>query len=200
MVTKSYRIGVTTRIVSAPNSQESRDAIAHDWAKYLKIAVPNSSWMALPNIGKDDIIPYCTRWNIDALILSGGDDIGKTLLRDETEFTLVNWAAENKIPLLGVCRGMEILGKFSGTQLIPVENHVGIRHKISGSINGETNSYHHLALENVPQHYTLLAKSEDNHIEAIQHDFLPWIACMWHPEREQSPQSIDLKMIRELFA
>lgn len=200
MVTKAYRIGVTTRIVSAPNSNESRDAIAHDWANYLKVAVPNSSWLALPNIGKDEIIPYCKSWDINALILSGGDDIGKTLLRDETEFALIEWAETNKIPLLGICRGMEILGLHGGTKLIPSENHVGIRHKISGIINGETNSYHHLALQDLPQHYTLLAKSEDNHIEAMQHNSLPWVACMWHPEREKTPQTIDLKMIRELFA
>lgn len=199
MEIKSFRIGVTTRIVQASGYNESRDAIAHDWANYLKSTLPHSTWMPLPNLGASDIITYCNHWEINALILTGGDDIGQTPLRDETEFALLNWAAKEKLPLLGVCRGMQLLGKHGGASLIPISNHASGRHNVHGDISGNTNSFHNYSLDQTPKNYRILAKSDDGHIEAIKHHFLPWIGCMWHPEREMTPQSSDLQIMRELF-
>ena len=64
---------------------QARDALAHDWAVFLAAALPGVAWMQLPNLGGEHIVPYCEQWEIDRLILSGGEDIGVSALRDQTE-------------------------------------------------------------------------------------------------------------------
>ena len=46
---------------------------------------------------------------IKGIILSGGQDIGTNKLRDKTEITLIDFAIKNKIPLIGICRGMQLI-------------------------------------------------------------------------------------------
>nr|MBP6802004.1 gamma-glutamyl-gamma-aminobutyrate hydrolase family protein [Zoogloea sp.] len=118
------RIGVTSRIVEAQGYREARDALAHDWAVFLAAALPGVAWMQLPNLGGEHIVPYCEQWEIDRLILSGGEDIGVSALRDQTELRLLDWAEVRGVPVLGICRGMQLIAHRAGTGLIPVAAHV----------------------------------------------------------------------------
>jgi len=193
------RIGITSRIMSASGYSEDRDALAHDWGSFLSKALPQVPWMALPNLGPEQIVPYCQSWAIDRLILSGGDDIGATPLRDGTETGLLSWAEQRRIPVLGVCRGMQLMAHLAGTRLVPVEGHVATRHGLHGMRDDNVNSFHTLGLAECPAGYEILARAEDGGIEAMRHLVLPWEAWMWHPERDAQPNPRDLEAIKRIF-
>lgn len=194
------RIGLTMRITMASGYAESRDAIAQDWAAFLAAALPEATWLPLPNLGRERIRAYCESWGVNRLILTGGDDIGATPLRDETERELLAWADAMALPVLGVCRGMQLMAQRAGCPLVSVQNHIGIRHPVSGAIAKEVNSFHAYAPQACPEGFKVLARSPDGAIEAMRGACRPWEAWMWHPERESAPfDPIDKQRIRNLF-
>ena len=134
-----------------------------------------------------------------AFVLSGGNDIGACKERDQTEGWLLDYAMERELPVLGICRGMQMMGAWAGVTLKPVMGHVRVRHQLDGEISGEVNSYHKLGLSECPQGFRVLAKSVDGEIEAIGHRELPWEGWMWHPEREKSFHSRDINRLSTLF-
>ncbi len=194
------RIGVTSRIVEAQGYREARDALAPDWAVFLAAALPGVAWMQLPNLGGEHIVPYCEQWEIDRLILSGGEDIGVSALRDQTELRLLDWAEVRGVPVLGICRGMQLIAHRAGTGLIPVAAHVATTHAVTGARTGVVNSFHRLAPAACPEGYRVMAWAEDGSIEAIAHRSLRWEGWMWHPERCLQPAPLDVTGIRRVFA
>ncbi|HRJ78121.1 MAG TPA: gamma-glutamyl-gamma-aminobutyrate hydrolase family protein [Planctomycetota bacterium] len=194
------RIGVTSRIVEAPGYREPRDALAHDWAAFLAAALPGVAWMQLPNLGAERIVPYCEQWEIDRLILSGGEDIGVSALRDQTELRLLDWAEAQGLPVLGICRGMQLLARRAGADLIPVAAHVATTHAVTGEFTGVVNSFHRLVPAACPENYRVMARAEDGSIEAIAHRSLRWEGWMWHPEREAEFTANDIQRLKVLFS
>ena len=149
----TYRIGLTMRVVEAPDYTEPRDALAHDWAPFLADAVPEATWMPGPNLGAD--APAAARaWDLDALILSGGNDLGAAPLRDQTERALLDHFIAAGRPVFGVCRGLQMLQSYFGGTLDPCprEDHVATRHTVEfaaerngvafGERSVDVNSFH----------------------------------------------------------
>jgi gamma-glutamyl-gamma-aminobutyrate hydrolase PuuD len=132
-------------------------------------------------------------------VLSGGNDIGEQLERDATERCLLAYAQDRTMPMLGICRGMQMMGMWAGTELKPVHGHVHTRHVLHGEISAEVNSFHNFSLANCPPGFIITAYSEDGEIEAMRHKTLPWEGWMWHPEREAQRTSIDTQRLRALF-
>lgn len=158
---------------------------------------------------------------IDGLILSGGYDINplryneephKLLQatcseRDEFELYLAKKAIEKSIPLLGICRGFQVINVANGGSLyqdISLKEGTYISH-IQGnhgtevshtididknsmlySILGETalvNSLHHLAIKDLAPGFKTVATSKDGVIEAIEKiDGSFVMGVQWHPE------------------
>ena len=139
------------------------------------------------------------RINPHALILSGGNDIGESSERDETEFTMIDYAEQKKIPILGICRGMQVMAYKVGTKPIPISGHAGESHNVKGEIRGKVNSYHNFCIPVCPEGYIIISKSDDNIIEAIKHRSLPWEGWMWHPEREANFTKRDVERLKALF-
>ena len=122
-------------------------------------------------------------------MLSGGNDIGAFPQRDATETYLLDWAARGRKPVLGICRGMQMMAVHGGGSLVPVTGHVRVYHDLDdgGSPAGwpcRVNSYHDFAIAESPPPYTVLARAADGTIEAFGHVDLPWEGWMWHPERD----------------
>jgi putative glutamine amidotransferase len=199
MATERGHIGVTMRVVQARGYHEPRDALAQDWPRFLRACVPDAAWLPVPNLGADAVVDFCTSWGIDALILSGGDDIGVFPLRDATENALLTWAASRDLPVLAVCRGMQVMGVWAGATLKPVTGHARTRHSVSGAVAAEVNSFHNFALASCPAEFAVIARAQDGELEAMRHVSRRWEAWMWHPEREATFSAIDLARARELL-
>ena len=161
----------------------------------------------------------------DGLLLTGGEDVdpnyyGRKLdsikcdlpntYRDSLDMLLIEKALEQKIPIMGICRGLQILNVYFGGSLIfdipsdfdtivkhrypkykpsrhdVVINDGSLLHEITGVIKGNTNSNHHQGIEKLAPLLDGVAKTKDGLIEAIElkdntgEPFL--LGVQWHPE------------------
>lgn len=205
------RIGITMRSCSAQEYNEPRDGLARDWYAFFQaIGLPNN-WILLPNLGIATL-DYMKVQQIDAVILSGGDDLGHDPVRDLSEQLAIQYCRKLQLPLLGVCRGLQLMCTEAGGKLQAVspEVHRVQRHTIhftdafpvnhSAKIqNTMVNSYHNqgLALP-LPEEYEAMAWF-NGECEAIRHKQLRWAGIMWHPEREATCHERDRQLFHWLF-
>ena len=191
-------VAVSQRIDFLEERDETRDALDQDLcrfllsASFLPVPVPNS-------IGKE-IERWLKKIAPELIVLSGGNNIGDCPNRDSTEKALLLYAEANKLPLMGICRGMQMMASEYGSKVVEVHGHVATRHKVSGKQAMEVNSFHNFAIEKEPSEFEVSARAEDGVIEAIRHKTLPWLGLMWHPEREKEFREEDLNTINALFA
>lgn len=198
-------VAISQRIDMVEQRDERRDAVDQrliQWvqqAGYLPVPVPNT----LTTLINDDITMLDCWLNEvfpHAVLLTGGNNIGQDALdRDATERYLLAWAFKHKKPLLGLCRGMQMLGNWSGSSLKKVYGHIQQSHTLQGSISGIVNSYHEFSIAACPTGFEILAQAEDGEIEAIGHSNLPWEGWMWHPEREEKFSEQDLWRFKKLL-
>jgi len=161
--------------------------------------------------------------NLDALVLSGGRDMhpkyyGKTKVdynespgsfdekRDEFEMNAFKLAQENHLPVLGICRGLQLINCALGGDLKqdlgaldtthqgnPDKQHATnietgtLLHDVVGKESGDINSAHHQAIDHVGKDLRVNARATDGTIEGIEWNdrsgkpFM--LAVQWHPER-----------------
>lgn len=148
----------------------------------------------------------------DGLLFAGGVDIhpryyGEEIesetvevveLRDEFELSLFEAYIKTEKPILGICRGIQLINVALGGSLVQhVEGHrsPAVEHPVHVSPNTvlrETvgldtltvNTYHHQIIKRVADPLTVSARAHDRAIEAVElrgHPFL--LAVQWHPER-----------------
>lgn len=203
------KVGITSRVVESETYTEKRDAISHDLTKFMQKI--NAIPIYIPN-SLSDVKSYTKELKINALVLSGGDNVGFPPEREKTEHELINFAMKHDIPLLGICRGMQKINQFFGGyhDKLDTDEHVTKEHQIkiqdkkllnifeSETIN--VNSFHHniITQKNLGQDLIPFALSNiDDTIEGFYHKKFPFIGVMWHPEREQ--KEFDEVMIYQLF-
>ena len=191
-------IAVSTRLSSALGYEEQRDSISRDWIKlFNNLSITN--YILLPNMETHMLDEYCDYHSINGFLFTGGDTIGHDILRDKVELAALNIAKDRSLKVLGICRGMQIISSFFGGTLKSVDGHLATTHKINDSSSRTVNSYHSYAIDNLPRCFKVIYRSNDNSIESISHNTLPWHGCMWHPERDECFHPMDIKMIRALF-
>lgn len=131
------------------------------------------------------------------LILSGGVDVGKNEARDFNEFRWFKQACDRGIPILGICRGMQLINvALGGTLVDDIEDDLGIEsHKsfdsgdsrfhsitISGQPPIIINSRHHQCVDGLADGLTATGFS-DRIIEMYVNDSGSILGVQWHPER-----------------
>ena len=162
---------------------------------------------------------------LDGVILSGGGDIhpdrfhsprhpltdGISEERDDLELRVFNAATERSIPILGICRGLQLINVAMGGTLIqdiPDERPASAQHRqhldglarddvshpvellegsqlaaIYGSTRIMTNSYHHQAVDDLAEGLIVTGRAEDGTVESVETTGEPFLlAVQWHPE------------------
>ena len=203
-------MAITQRIDSVAGRAELRDALDQrlvQWlvhAGFLPVLVPNTL-SATGHPSGQALESWLQVIQPGALILSGGNDIGEYPARDDTERYLLSWAETKRVPVLGICRGLQMMAVWAGVDLVKKEGHVGTRHQLvvharKDEWPANVNSYHNWGLASCPAGFEVAAKAEDGSIEAIKHVELPWEGWMWHPEREAPFSPQDIKRLKRLFS
>lgn len=132
----------------------------------------------------------------DALVLCGGADIGKRPERDNNELAWFKQAYE-KMPILGICRGMQLVNVALGGTLVKdlsINEEYGIDHRANEDstfhdvylVTEETitvNSRHHQSIEKLGAGLQVAGTSPDGVIEVALGTNM--LLVQWHPEREE---------------
>ncbi len=204
----TLKIGISMRITNASSYEEKRDSLAHDWYIFFKEHFPDADLIALPNIGRD-IQDKLLRMNLDGFILSGGNDIGDEPVRDQTEREVLRYAQHNKCPLLGVCRGMQmIVEAFGGVvKTGATDTHASVNHIIRltkvpfpsfESPVAMVNSFHKNLVDDAGG-LTVFARDDAGFIEGVYSKDKLLLGLMWHPERQLESKAENIQLMRNLF-
>ena len=179
----------------------------------------------------------------DGLLLSGGQDMHPKFYhkpeylefsnandidekRDEFELQMLDKAMQHRLPVLGICRGLQVCNVYLGGSLVPdlpsygKQEHSAFKeggdryHQITvheetalkniiGAGDGEINSAHHQSAASIAPGLKANAVSPDGVIEGLERknpEGEPYLLLVqWHPERMRDRQSAFSNNIRESF-
>jgi gamma-glutamyl-gamma-aminobutyrate hydrolase PuuD len=191
---------ITQRFGDPNPHDEVRDSLDVRWHAFA--AELGVSLVPVPNIGPPAVAVF-DRPGIGGLVLSGGADVpavsGTSTIRDRTELALLEAAIVRGVPVVGVCRGAQLIAAYFGSSLDRVDGHRAIRHEIGGDLGVRVvNSYHEWGITELGAPLVAEAAAPGS-IEAFVHDQLPLLGIMWHPEREQTVDPRDLDLFRRAF-
>jgi N5-(cytidine 5'-diphosphoramidyl)-L-glutamine hydrolase len=209
---RAWRVGVTMRETRAQGYHELRDALSRDWPTFLAAALPEVAWVPVPNIGPS-VERFAMSWNLDGLVLTGGDDVGQSKDRDLTEATLLELFMRRRRPVLGVCRGFQFIQSHLGGRLarVSAKAHVGRRHTVEvladttpvACRHGRTtvNSFHGIGIRqsDLAPPLQAFAVTFDGYVEGAIISESGVLGVMWHPERERRLKALDRALVRWLF-
>ncbi len=158
---------------------------------------------------------------VDGVILAGGGDLDPALYggqahprvsrvdpeRDAFEIALAKRLLNDRLPVLGICRGSQVLNVASGGDLVehlPDEYGERVRHvaeegeatehevtlepdsrlaQMLGATRVQVVSKHHQAVRHLAPGWRAVAYAPDGVLEAAEHQRHPWmLAVLWHPE------------------
>ncbi len=211
------RIGITQRVTRHPVYNETVDCLDTNWVKLLTslkiLPIPISL------ISHNSVNEIWKELKLDGLILSGGNTLADyadktdpseniSIERDEYEKALLKVALSTDTPVLGVCRGLQLINVYYTGQLKKVKGHAGTKHSLIPEnsthhfeIPSEVNSYHNYG---IPRKYLgkgliPFAHDDDDNIEAFYHPKDKVLGIMWHPERANITLDTDCKLIKNHF-
>lgn len=201
MVENAKIVLYTQRVKIIENYGERWDCVDQNIPRFIEacgyLPIPLPNVLSITKQVLVQIHPF-------GIVLTGGNSLvkygGDAPERDEMEKELLNYALEYNIPVYGFCRGMQVIMDYFGCELEQVQEHVAVRHNVSGIMGErEVNSFHNQACYRIKEPLEILAKAEDGVIEAVRHIKKPILGIMWHPEREIPFKDWDIQMMQKLF-
>ena len=229
------RIGLSAGLNTGKNDAPRERGRAYVMNDYIQSAARAGGVPVILPVLSDNGLAEKLFDMIDGLILTGGGDfdsafygeephvkLGKVCrLRDDFEFRLLEFAVKKNIPVLGICRGHQLINAyFGGTLYQDLSLCEGswikhsqkklfdyVEHKIQiqkdswlGSFLGtdiSVNSYHHQSIKKLANGFMITAVAKDGIIEAIEkedeHFFC--VGVQWHPEK----MSQDNQEMQQIF-
>lgn len=163
---------------------------------------------------------------LDGLLLSGGEDVdpryyGEAAIpelgtvdagRDTQELPLAKAAAERRMPILAICRGIQLLNVSLGGTLyqdLPAQHEGALGHvqdepvhvsihdvkmapdsliaKLAGATDLRVNTFHHQAVKDLAPGLKATAWADDGVIEALEGSQGWMVGVQWHPELQPGP-------------
>lgn len=194
--------------------------LTHDYL--LRVQEAGGIPVMLPPIGE---LPGEVLERVDGLVLTGGSDVDPARygmdpspqlgdvdpLRDALELALAAEAAQRGMPILAICRGLQVLNVALGGTLIqdlPSDRPGPVRHRqaeastegthavslsagsrlaeIAGADRIVVNSFHHQAVQDVAAPLQEAAHAEDGVIEGLEGRDGFMVGVQWHPECQRS--------------
>lgn len=230
----SYHVGKEELREKRARGKEEQDISICTWDYINAVMVSGGTPLVMPNVeGEENIDAYVKL--ADGILFSGGEDVhpryfnedikvGNLTIcerRDSFEMQLAAKALPSDMPLLGICRGMQLLNIAAGGNIYqdigaqyetslrhsnPESSKTDIIHKVQlaegtrlsrlyGSGPKGVNSFHHQAVKDVAPGFRVSAFSEDGLVEAYEQAvgrFL--VGVQWHPEMlfEKYPEELKL--------
>jgi putative glutamine amidotransferase len=227
---RSPLIGITTRRLSAsalpyyPVTMHglTLDYVVSDYAR--GVAGAGGTPVLIPSEAPVETLLQC----LDGLVLTGGEDVTPSLYgavegphatvhdrqRDEFELAIISAALARQIPILAICRGIQILNVALGGTLVPhLEEVDGFTHAMTDmapsvrrhgvkfesdselarvmGIDKEApamlsvNSFHHQAILEAGHPLRVVAWADDGTIEGVEIPNRAVIGVQWHPEMHE---------------
>jgi len=215
-------IGIPSR--SDQTSRSSTPIFTQNRAYVEAVTAAGGAPVLIPlNLDKGALRAIYGRLN--GLLLAGGGDLdpkhyGEAIhekcgkpdeARDVVELTLARWSLAESLPVLGICRGIQVLNVVAGGTLYqdiasqmpgslkhhdlgPDDSRNYLAHKVTvngdghlaamlGQGQADVNSLHHQAVKDLAPGFRVVARAPDGVIEAIEgHDHPFALAVQWHPE------------------
>jgi putative glutamine amidotransferase len=176
------------------------------------LAVQDSNWAERLN-------------GIDGVLMPGGADVdprnygqdpisdelyGMDMMQDQVDISLIRHVLSVGLPLLAICRGMQITNVALGGTLTQHMDSPHLHHVASVTVDshaaelGLTDStvsascYHHQAIDKLADGLTVIARAAEGHVEAVKIDSTGWaFGVQWHPEDNYDTERSQLEIFEQ---
>jgi gamma-glutamyl-gamma-aminobutyrate hydrolase PuuD len=221
-VAKKPLIGITTYVEPASWSYWNQEAalVPYDYVRAVERAGGRALLVPPDDEGIEEVLDA-----LDGLVFSGGGDLtpdmygaeadpatkGTNPQRDRGELALLNAALERDLPVLAICRGIQVLNVVRGGEIVQHlpdvlghEEHRAVvgewsEHPVHvdpssrlEEVRGSVKSHHHQGLGRIGEGLREVAWAEDGVVEAVEDPEKPFVVgVLWHPEAGEDQRLFD---------
>ena len=219
---KKPLIGITTYVEPASWSYWNEEAalIPYDYVRAVEKAGGRALLVPPDDEGNEEVLDA-----LDGLVFSGGGDLtpetygaeadpatkGTNPERDRGELALLNAALARDLPVLAICRGIQVLNVARGGEIVQhlpdVLGHEEHREVVGEwsehtvrvdpssrleEVKGSVKSHHHQGLGRIGEGLREVAWAEDGVVEAVEDPDKPFVVgVLWHPEVSEDQRLFD---------
>jgi putative glutamine amidotransferase len=204
-------IGIT--IGPEPKRRDDRLTYLRLRATYVRaVELGGGAPVLVPSVDPDTLTEILER--LDGVVFPGGADVDPSAYGeivqprtevnaglDDLELPAARWAVRSEVPVLGICRGQQLINVAMGGSLVQhLDGHVqrASRHELShrlrvesgsrladalGATDIEVNSFHHQVVARLGDGLREVAWSPDGVVEGLESPDHRWLVCVqYHPE------------------